>query len=344
MNQVVIDQIPKMLNDFFARSGFSKLAVLTDENTRKHCYPLIRAHLPEHLVIQIESGEIHKSLESCKKIWEALTHAAFDRESLLINLGGGVIGDMGGFCATAFKRGIRFLNIPTTLLAAVDASVGGKLGIDFHGFKNHLGFFQEPETALIDPVFLQTLPQRELRSGFAEIIKHGLIADKDYFEQIMAKGLDQSNWHAVISHSVEIKSAVVKADPKESGLRKVLNFGHTIGHALESFYLDTPYALLHGEAVAIGMIGEAYLSKKLLGLPETSLEEITGGILNIYEKQELDQKQFPEILDLMYQDKKNIGNELNFSLLRDTGNATFDIAVDEKDVLDALFYYEKLKR
>ena len=344
MSQVIIDRISKSLDHFFANTSFSKLAVLVDENTKQHCYPIIEGYLPSHMVIQINSGEVHKTLDTCIKIWERLTMEAFDRKSMLINLGGGVIGDMGGFCAASFKRGIRFLNIPTTLLASVDASVGGKLGIDFQGLKNHLGFFREPEAVFVDPIFFKTLPERELRSGFAEIIKHGLIADQDYFEQVMANGLDQPNWHAVISHSVEIKNAVVKADPKESGLRKILNFGHTVGHAVESLYLDTPKQLLHGEAVAIGMVCEAYLSTKLLGLSQTSLEKITQEILNIYEKRTIGRKEFPAILKLMYQDKKNNQDQLNFSLLTAIGNATFDIAVDEKDVLDALFYYEKLKR
>ena len=344
MSHIVIDHIETSLKAVLKETDFTQLAVLVDENTHVHCYPLIQAFLPEHLLIQITSGEEHKTLRTCEHIWEQFTTNNFDRKALLINLGGGVIGDMGGFCAVTYKRGIRFINIPTTLLAAVDANVGGKLGIDFMGFKNHLGFFQEPESVLIDPVFLKTLAPRELRSGFAEVIKHGLIADADYFEQTTAHGLDIENWEAVIAHSVEIKNQVVKADPKEAGLRKILNFGHTIGHAIESFYLNTDKKLLHGEAIAAGMICEAYLSKKLLGFSEENLLQISRTILEIYPEINIAKEDFSGIVKLMYQDKKNLNNLLNHSLLMNIGKATYDIAVDEKDVIDALFYFIKLKQ
>ena len=343
MSHIVIDHIETSLKAILEGTDFTQLAVLVDENTHAHCYPLIHAFLPAHLLIQITSGEENKNLRTCEHIWEQFTTNNFDRKALLINLGGGVIGDMGGFCAVTYKRGIRFINIPTTLLAAVDANVGGKLGIDFMGFKNHLGFFQEPESVLIDPVFLKTLAPRELRSGFAEVIKHGLIADADYFEQTTAHGLAIDNWEAVIAHSVEIKTAVVKADPKEAGLRKILNFGHTVGHAIESFYLNTDKKLLHGEAIAIGMICEAYLSKKLLGFSDENLLQVSDTILKIYPEINIAKEDFSGIIKLMYQDKKNLNNLLNHSLLMDIGKATYDIAVDEKDVIDALFYFTKLK-
>lgn len=343
MSQILIDNVNTSLSQFFAESTYSNVAILVDENTKAHCYPIVAESLPEHLVIEVQSGEINKNLDTCQHIWEKLTDASFDRKALLVNLGGGVIGDMGGFCAVTYKRGIDFINIPTTLLAAVDANVGGKLGIDFQGFKNHIGFFQDPESVFIDPVFLKTLSDRELRSGFAEVIKHGLITDKDYYEQVAIKGVEQDNWHAVIAHSVEIKNEVVKQDPKEGGLRKILNFGHTIGHAMESFYLDSDNHLLHGEAIAIGMICEAYVSKKLLSLEEADLRDICRTILNIYPDLKIEKKDFTSIIKLMYQDKKNVANFLNHSLLYEIGRATYDIAVDEKDVMDALFFYLQLK-
>lgn len=342
MSKIVIDSIAQSLPEFISETTFSQLAVLVDENTKAHCYPLVAGLLPEHLLIEISSGEVNKNLTTCEHIWREMTQAAFDRKSLLINLGGGVIGDMGGFCAVAYKRGIRFANVPTTLLAAVDANVGGKLGIDFMGLKNHLGFFQDPEAVLIDSSFLKTLPERELRSGFAEVLKHGLIADADYFHQVSKQGLNQESWNAVIAHSVEIKSAVVKADPREAGMRKVLNFGHTIGHAIESHYLDTENHLLHGEAIAVGMICETYLSKKLLGLKEEYLELVTSTLQNSFPGIELDKKDFVKIIERMYQDKKNVNHILNHSLIPEIGEATYDIAVDEKDALDALFYYHNL--
>jgi len=342
MSQITIDSIATTLPAYLDQAQFSQLAVLVDENTREHCYPKVAAFLPEHLLIEIKSGEVNKTLTTCEHIWSEMTGAAFDRKALLINLGGGVIGDMGGFCAVTYKRGISFVNVPTTLLAAVDANVGGKLGIDFMGLKNHLGFFQEPEAVLIDPTFLETLPQRELRSGFAEVLKHGLIADEDYFAQVSADGLDQTNWSAVIAHSVQIKTAVVEADPREAGLRKILNFGHTIGHAIESHYLDGPNHLLHGEAIAIGMICEAYLSKKLLGLPDEQLQLVTDTLHQVYPEVKLYKADFVDIIQRMYQDKKNVNHILNHSLIPAIGEATYDISVDEKDALDALFYFHTL--
>jgi len=341
MSKIVIEEIGKALKDHLAEGNYQQIAVLVDENTRRDCLPHIIEHLQDHLIIEIKSGEVNKTLKTCEYIWSALTDAAFNRKALMVNLGGGVIGDMGGFCAATYKRGIDFINIPTTLLAAVDANVGGKLGIDFMGFKNHIGLFKDPEAVLIDPIFLKTLPQKELRSGFAEVIKHGLIADVHYFNEIRKEGLSQSNWPAVIAHSVEIKKAVVEKDPFEKGLRKVLNYGHTIGHAIESHYLGTDRQLLHGEAIAIGMICEAYLSKKVLNLSDEELNKITAFILSVYDDLSIEKTDFTSFIELMYQDKKNDNGLLNHSLLYNIGVATPDISIDEKQVLDALYYYLK---
>ena len=343
MSEIRIDEIAQSLKHHFEQCNYSKVAVLVDENTNTHCYPIVKSSLPEHVLIEISSGEHNKNLQTCTHVWNELTANTFDRKSLLVNLGGGVIGDLGGFCAASYKRGIDFINVPTTLLAAVDANVGGKLGIDFNGFKNHIGFFQDPNAVLVDPIFLNTLSKKELRSGFAEVIKYGLIVDKDYFEQVSKVALAQENWNAVIAHSIEIKRAVVKEDPKEGGLRKILNFGHSIGHAIETYYLSSENHLLHGEAIAIGMICEAYLSKKLLGLNDSQLNTISTTILKIYPDLNIHKKDLTGIVKLMYQDKKNVNNFLNHSLLYEIGRAGYDISVDEKDVLDALFYYLKLK-
>lgn len=343
MSEIRIDEIGQSLKHHFEQCNYSKVAVLVDENTKTHCYPIVKSSLPEHVLIEISSGEHNKNLQTCTHVWNELTTNTFDRKSLLVNLGGGVIGDLGGFCAASYKRGIDFINIPTTLLAAVDANVGGKLGIDFNGFKNHIGFFQDPHAVFVDPIFLDTLSKKELRSGFAEVIKHGLIVDEDYFEQVSKVALAQENWNAVIAHSIEIKRAVVKEDPKEGGLRKILNFGHSIGHAIETYYLSSENHLLHGEAIAIGMICEAYLSKKLLGLNDSQLNTISTTILKIYPDLKIYKKDLTGIVKLMYQDKKNVNNFLNHSLLYEIGRAGYDISVDEKDVLDALFYYLKLK-
>ena len=344
MNQIRIDNISSCLSGFFEKSNYTQVAVLADEHTQKDCYPIIAQLLPEHLLIEIRAGEQYKILSTCEVIWQTMTDATFDRKALLVNLGGGVIGDMGGFCAATYKRGIDFINLPTTLLAAVDANVGGKLGIDFQGLKNHLGIFRDPKAVFIDPVFLNTLTERELRSGFAEVIKHGLIADKDYFSQLAKTGLKQRNWRTVIARSVEIKRSVVAKDPQENGLRKILNFGHSIGHAIESYYLNTANHLLHGEAIVIGMICEAYLSKKILGMTSTELNNICDTLLQIYPDLKIDQNDFTAIIKLMYQDKKNVDGFLNHSLLYAIGHATYDISVIEKDVMEALSFYLKLKK
>lgn len=341
MNEIFIADIEQSLRAYLSEQQTRQIAVLVDENTKAQCLPIIKELLPKHLLIEIPSGEINKNVSTCTFIWSKLTEANFNRHALFINLGGGVIGDMGGFCASTYKRGIDFINIPTTLLAAVDANVGGKLGIDFDGFKNHIGLFRDPKAVFVDPVFLNTLPKEELRSGFAEVIKHGLIADAKYFQALKNNGLAQNDWRSIIEHSIVIKEAVVKEDPEEKGLRKVLNFGHTIGHAIESHYLDTPQQLLHGEAIAIGMVCEAYLSKKLLNLSEEDLNKISDFILKIYPDLSIEKSDFTSFISLMHQDKKNSNGMLNHSLLYEIGVATPDIIVDEKQVLDALYFFHQ---
>lgn len=341
MSDIFIGNIEQTLKEYLSDKRDRQIAVLVDGNTKAQCLPIIEELLPKHLLIEIPSGEINKNISTCTVIWSKLTEASFNRHALFVNLGGGVIGDMGGFCASTYKRGIDFINIPTTLLAAVDANVGGKLGIDFDGFKNHIGLFKEPKAVFVDPIFLNTLPKEELRSGFAEVIKHGLIADANYFQALRNDGLAQKDWRSIIEHSIAIKETVVKEDPEEKGLRKVLNFGHTIGHAIESHYLDTPQQLLHGEAVAIGMVCEAYLSKKLLNLSEEDLHEISDFILKIYPDLSIEKNDFTSFIRLMHQDKKNSNGMLNHSLLYQIGVATPDIMVDEKQVLDALYFFHQ---
>ncbi len=328
------------IQNFLAEKKYSKIGVLVDENTQEHCLPKVLDALPEHYLLVIKSGEENKNLSTCEDIWMAMTEAGFDRKALLINLGGGVIGDMGGFAATAYKRGFDFLNIPTTLLSQVDASVGGKLGIDFHGFKNHIGFFKEPKNVLIYTGFFETLPKNELRSGFAEVIKHGLIYDAPYWEKVKTLDVFNTDWTGIVEHSIEIKKKVVTEDPFESGLRKILNFGHTIGHAVETYFLERD-RLLHGEAIAVGMICEAYLSKKLTGLTNEALQEITDYLIKIYQPRSIDPNLFDEILGFTLQDKKNEGGVVQFSLLQEIGKCTINIPVSTADMVDSLFYFNK---
>lgn len=271
-----------------------------------------------------------------------MTEAVLDRQALVINLGGGVIGDMGGFCASVYKRGVPFLTIPTTLLSQVDASVGGKLGIDFMGFKNHLGVFQLPEIVLIAPAFLDTLPQRELRSGYAEVIKHGLIRDLAFFRSLPSSNWEKQDWSRVIRHSVSIKKAVVEVDPKEAGLRKILNFGHSIGHAVESFHLTSSNPLLHGEAIAMGMIAEGFLSFEKIGFSFEELNELSHKLLQVFGKVTLNSKDLDAILDLCAQDKKNEGKTQLFSLLPSLGDCSFNIPVTTEEIKHAIIYYQQL--
>ncbi|MFT6866442.1 MAG: 3-dehydroquinate synthase [Cyclobacteriaceae bacterium] len=317
-----------------------KVVFLVDENTRQYCLPHFELGENEN-IIEIKSGEINKNLNTCTEIWSQLTHMGFGRKSLLVNVGGGVIGDMGGFCASTYKRGIRFINFPTTLLAMVDANIGGKLGIDFQGFKNHIGVFQDPENVLIYDGFLKTLPARELRSGFAEVIKHGLIYDRNYWETIKSGHFPDFNWQQIVEVSAKIKHEVVTEDPKEAGLRKILNFGHTLGHAIETWYLNNQISLLHGEAIAVGMILEGHLAMQLGNLQESELTEITSYIQKIYDQISL--PDFAELVPLMLQDKKNIGNELSFSLLNGIGGCLYDQKVDENMIHEAMNFYSNLK-
>ncbi len=331
-------------SQFLTENHYTKIAVIVDENTRQHCYPLVQPMLPEqHLLVEITSGEQHKTLETCAHIWQQMTDYQMDRKSLVINLGGGVIGDMGGFCATTYKRGVDFVQMPTTLLAQVDASVGGKLGIDFQQFKNHIGAFKVPTWVYIYPPFLQTLPARQLLSGFAEVIKHCLIADVDKWRFLLTSEYSQLNWADIIQHSVEVKANVVENDPLEHGLRKILNFGHTIGHAIESFYLnDSERALLHGEAIAIGMLCESYLSQQKGFITTQDLHSIVQYIQALYPRLLIHSEEVAAIAPLTTQDKKNEGGEIRCTLLEQIGKANFNQPITLNEVEKALEWYRGL--
>ncbi len=316
---------------------YTKIGVIVDDNTIVHCYPKLKADLPPHELIQVPSGEIHKNLRTCEHIWQRLTEHRFDRHALVIVLGGGVLGDMAGFCAATFKRGIDFVLIPTTLLSQVDASIGGKLGIDFGVYKNHLGVFQLPCQTLIATDFLKTLPARELRSGFAEIIKHCLIADKKMWELIRKRRFEDQEWLKLVRHSVKVKESVIKKDPREAGLRKILNFGHTVGHALEGHFLNTQNPLFHGEAIAAGMVIESFVAFKKGFLKKADLENITTYILSVFGKIQMDGD--AKWLPLMNQDKKNKGNTILLAIPKKIGKAVWDVGVSEKEIVEATEFY-----
>ncbi|WPP49395.1 3-dehydroquinate synthase [Catalinimonas niigatensis] len=342
-NVTLTQDIALTLKAYFSDYKPGQIGVLVDENTKKHCYPLVKESLPPHSLCEIRSGELNKNLATCSQIWEWMTTEHFDRKALLINLGGGVIGDMGGFCAATYKRGIPFINLPTTLLAQVDASVGGKLGIDFKGYKNHIGLFQEPEQVIVYPHFVQSLPPEEVRSGFAEVIKHSLIRDAAYWPRVKAQGLEVADWTAHIAHSIDIKATVVDADFREGGLRKILNYGHTIGHAIESYFLETDRRLLHGEAIAIGMVAENLLSVKYCAMPQAEADEVSRFLLDIYGYREIATEDEEAIIQLTLQDKKNEGSTVKAALLEGIGKATYDISISAADVSEGLAYYRQYK-
>ena len=320
-------------------SGISKAFVLCDQITAELCLPVLNelVDLREFTLILIPTGESYKTIETCNIVWEQLTKVNADRKALLINLGGGVLTDLGGFAASCYKRGIRFINIPTTLLAMVDASTGGKTGVDFGSFKNQIGVFSAPEFTWVHSIFLKSLPSNQIRSGAAEMIKHGLIYDPKHFDEVISNFNDLTS---LISDSVSIKQAVVAQDPTEKGLRRILNFGHTLGHAIESFYLETPASLLHGEAIAVGMILEAYLSHRELGLSNNELVAITNHIKSFYDLPIIDPADYQDIIELTKQDKKNEHGSVRFVGLKQIGKAVYDVPLEAEGILEAFSYYK----
>ncbi|WP_051203896.1 3-dehydroquinate synthase [Hugenholtzia roseola] len=340
---IFVENWEKIFSDFFQK--YSSVSVLVDENTKVACLPILEPALSKNLarsskrlqLIEIPSGEQHKNLDSCIKIWEKLTSFGVDRKGVLLNLGGGVVGDMGGFAAATYKRGIAFWQIPTTLLAQVDASVGGKLGIDFQDFKNQIGIFGQAAQICIDPIFLETLPERELRAGWAEVIKHTLIADKAAFFDIFTQKFDKKHWKTYIKAAVALKSQIVAQDPLEKGLRKILNYGHTIGHAIESFYLKTQTPLLHGEAIFWGMWAENFAAYHKKMLSEADLETINRTILShFYPTIFVKKEDISAIARYALQDKKNEDAQILGVLLSEIGKAHYDQALSLSEIEYAL--------
>ncbi|MDF0717240.1 3-dehydroquinate synthase [Muricauda sp. 334s03] len=342
--EVHINELAKAaLNQHIAKTSYSKIFLLVDENTKAHCLPIFNEMIdfPIDSVLEIESGEENKHIRTCLQLWEDLSNLDGDRKSLLINLGGGVLTDMGGFVASTFKRGIDFINIPTTLLSMVDASIGGKTGVDLGSLKNQVGVINQPQMVLIFPEFLKTLDPRQTKSGYAEMLKHGLIQDSSYWNDLIEDG-DFTD-AACIQRSIAIKNEVVLQDPTEQGLRKILNFGHTLGHAIESYCLDNhdKKTLLHGEAIAAGMILEGYLSHEMRGLSKLSVDEIKKGFLKHFDKVDFTEDDIDAILQLLKYDKKNSHGNVNFVLLQEIGKAVTDIRIPEELFQKAFAYYKE---
>ena len=335
--------IAPILDQYLKENSFSSILFLVDENTHVHCLPILLAdldNLTTYEILEIDAGEENKTIETVNNLWLSLAELGADRNTLVINVGGGVLTDMGGFMASTFKRGIKFINIPTTLLSQVDASVGGKNGIDLEGMKNMVGTFTQPEMILIDPKFLKTLEQRQIKSGLAEMLKHGLIQDRDHWDnlvQLLAHNAD--DLAPFIMDSIEIKKQVVETDPLEKGLRKILNFGHTIGHAIESESLETEFPLLHGEAIVIGMIIEAFLAEQKGILSTEDREEICDGFASLYALSTIDLNLFPQLLTWMKHDKKNEKNAINFSLVNKIGACSYNVVCNEDEIKTAFISF-----
>ncbi len=329
----------KLLNEYVKDKEYSKILVLVDDNTKRDCLPKLGALEFDYNHFCISPGEEYKTLVTAQSIWNAMINAELDRHSLVINIGGGVIGDMGGFCASTYMRGIDFVQLPTTLLAQVDASVGGKLAIDMDAYKNIIGMFNNPKMVVIDDSFLETLPHRELMSGYAELLKHGLIRDIDLWKELISMNPKKTNWQELVYKSVLIKNEIVTTDPYEKGLRKILNFGHTIGHAIESELLFTDKKILHGEAITIGMICESQISvtKGLLSQEESNeIKEICN---KIYPELPKELPRFDNLISRMKKDKKNKSGIISFTLLNGIGNAVYDQTASTNEISASLKFY-----
>lgn len=313
------------LAEMLIPSQYSKIFILVDENTSQYCLPHLLNNLATEIeieIIELEVGEIHKNIATCNEVWGAMSELGGDKKSVLINLGVGVISDLGGFVACTFKRGIDFINIPTTLLSMVDASIGGKNGVDLGNLKNQIGIIREPKAVVVDTQFLKTLPQNEMRSGLAEMLKHGLIFDQEYWNKFKnLKDLNTEDLDDLIYQSIQIKNTIVCEDLTENGIRKALNFGHTLGHAIESYFLEheNKTSLLHGEAIAIGMILESYIAKEKDLLTNEEYQEIKYIISDIFEPIEFSQSDIQKIIELLIFDKKNEFGKVQFALLNGIG-------------------------
>lgn len=346
-NRVIIcDDIRNELPQYLSGYKSSNIFILTDENTFQFCKPIFDdiTELKDSRYITIPAGDDKKNLETLSKVWEFLSFNGADRKSLIINLGGGVVTDLGGFAAAAFKRGIDFINVPTTLLSIVDAAVGGKNGVNFHSLKNEIGVIKAAKAVIVDNCFLKTLDKENFLSGFAEMIKHALISDKKEWLEILEYDLQKRNLDELkelVARSILVKARIIEVDPFEKGVRKALNLGHTIGHAFESYLNNVGRPVLHGYAVAMGMIAETYLSRKLYGFPKETFYELINLVNNYYEPLKITCDDYDEAFEFMKHDKKNEDGNINFSLLEDIGKLKLDTICSKEEIFEALDFYRE---
>ena len=343
-NLIFSENLQRDLQSEIESASPDRLFVLTDENTRRLCWPLVEGFsaFSDARLIEIPQGDANKNLDSLAMVWEALQRGGGTRHSLLVNLGGGMVCDLGGFAASTFKRGIRFVNIPTTLLAMVDASVGGKTGVNFGGLKNEIGTFSEPQAVVIDTKFLETLDRENLLSGYAEMLKHGLLDTVEHWAEVLQFTIHNLQF-TTIQKSIAVKQRIVTSDPHEKGLRKALNLGHTFGHAFESFSIQHPKPntqhptpILHGHAVAFGLICELYLSVVKCGFPTEKMRQTVQFIRENYGSLPITCDDYPELIRLMQHDKKNIGDSIRFTFLADIGDIRLDQTASHEEIKEAL--------
>ena len=339
---VISENIKHDLGYLLSDEEYDKLFILVDVCTKTKCLPLISGikELEQAEIITIEEGDDNKNLQTLSKVWHELCEKGATRKSCIINLGGGMVTDLGGFASSTFKRGIRFINIPTTLLAMVDASVGGKTGINFNGLKNEIGCFSNAEDVIISTKFLQTLDERNICSGYAEMIKHGLISDEGTWGELMLFDIANPNLSELgkmVGKSINIKERFINADPQEHGIRKALNFGHTAGHAFEELSLKNGTPLPHGYAVAFGMVCELYLSCIKLGFPTKKMRQTVGYIKEHYGfgSFKLTCDEYKILISLMKHDKKNVSGIINFTLLEDIGQLRINQTASNEEIVEA---------
>ena len=346
MQQVIIThKIADELTKALVSGNYDKVFTFTDKNTRLHCLPIINSCEATRNAyhITIDASDTNKTLESAVHVWRELSDNGCTRHSCMVNVGGGMVTDLGGFAASCFKRGIDFINVPTTLLAMVDASVGGKTGINFNGLKNEIGVFSNAEYVLIDTVFLKTLDSENICSGYAEMLKHGLISNDKMWSELINFDIlnpDLDKLRGMVADSVKVKERIVEEDPLEHGIRKALNVGHTVGHAFESFALKRK-PILHGYAVAFGIICELYLSARKVGFPTEKLHATVSYIKGHYGKMAITCDDYPELLELMTHDKKNTAGTINFTLLADIGDIRINQTATKEEILEALDFYRE---
>ena len=340
---VISKDLQKALSEAIAECRHDKLFVLVDETTEQLCLPLIAGFdcMQEAQRIVIGATDTHKTLDTLSHVWAELQRMGATRHSLLINLGGGMVTDLGGFAVSTFKRGLAYINIPTTLLSMVDASVGGKTGINFGGLKNEIGVFNNANCVILDTTFLRTMDTENLLSGYAEMLKHGLISNEQTWAELLSMDLnDLEKLGDLVEKSVAVKQRIVTEDPTEHGIRKALNLGHTVGHAFESLALERK-PILHGYAVAYGLVVELYLCCVKTGFPQDKMRQTVGFIKENYGKMDITCDDYPKLIELMHHDKKNVGTDINFTLLGGIGDIRINQTATEEEIKEALDFYQE---